>query len=82
MACGKNLKGKNIYENSHVYINNSFCPEFGLLNYLVRKGKVNGKIFRWKVRNGISYVQKDENDDFVEVSHKNDLVDLDLLDEE
>ena len=34
---GKRLKGKNIYgEDTKVFINDSFCPEFGFLNFLIR----------------------------------------------
>ena len=83
LYCGRNLKGKNIYGNdSKVYINTSFCKEFKFLNYLVRKAKNDDNIFRWKVRNGITYVQTEDGGDFHEISHKNDLIDLNLMESE
>ena len=79
---GKNLKDTKLYGDSNkVYINTSFCPEFKYLNFLIRKAKSRGDIFRWKERNGIHFVQVKENDDFEEVSHKNDLISLGLLEE-
>ena len=69
----KNLKGKSPYENS-IYINSSFCKEYGFLNYIVRKAKRDGRIFRYKVRKGITSIQMDETDEFHEITHKIDLV--------
>ena len=69
---GKNLKDKNIYGRSSVYINTSFCNEFKYLNFIIRKAKASGKLFRWKIKNGVNYVKDKEDDDFQEVSHKND----------
>ena len=78
---GKNLKGKSLYAASGgVFINISFCPEFGRLNYLVRKAKSNGTIFRWKVRNGTTSIQLKKDDVFEEISHINDLTRLNLHD--
>ena len=81
LVCGKNLKNCELYD-SGVYINTSFCPEFGHLNFLIRKSKSDGKLLRWKVRNGINFVQIGEEDDFVEISHINDLMELNLVDSE
>ena len=80
--CGKNLKNSNLYANAGVYVNTSFCPEFGHLNFLIRKSKSNGEIFRWKVRNGINFIQVEEGADFIEISHINDLADLNLVETE
>ena len=75
LYCRKNLKGKNLYgNNTKVYINNSFCDEFRYTNYLIRKAKSDVLIFRRKLRNGIKYFQKEDGDDFIEISHKNDLI--------
>ena len=82
LVCGKNLKNSNLYGNAGVYINTSFCPEFGHLNFLIRKAKADGALFRWKVRNGINFVQVEEEDEFVEISHINDLVELKLAEAE
>ena len=82
LFCGRNLKGKNVYNNSNVYINDSLCREFKYLNFVVRKSKNDNIIFRWKVRNGITFVQKKDGDEFEEISHKSDLIRLGLLESE
>ena len=82
LVCGRNLKGTDIYGASPVYINSSFCPEFKFLNFLIRKAKSRGDIFLWKVRNGVNLIQVNEGGKFVEVAHKNDLIELNLLESE
>lgn len=72
LYCGKNLKNNSPYSNS-VYINNSFCKEFGNLNYLVRMAKKANIINRWKVKHGVTFVRMEENGAFLEISHINDL---------
>ena len=77
---GKNLRDKKLYGvNSKIYINNSFCDEYRSLNYLIRKAKKDYAIFRWKIKNGINCVQLNDGDDFVEVTHKIDLVRLGIV---
>ena len=77
---GKNLKGKNVYgADSAVYINNSFCNEYRHINFLIRKAKKDGKIHHWKVRNGINMVKVAENEEYVEITHRLDLVQLDII---
>ena len=61
-----------------LYINNSFCPEIGYINYCIRKAKTADIIMRYKVRNGVYWVQKDEYSKLVEVAHVLDLEDLDI----
>ena len=81
LYCSKNLKGKKLYgEISQIYINHSLCKEYSYLNYCIRKAKKENKIHRYKVRHGVNYIQLEEGDDFVEISHKNDLIDLDIID--
>ena len=75
MYSGKNLKDKNIYgQNTNVYINNSFCKEFGFLNYLIRKAKKSKAIVGYKIKHGVTSVQTHLNGEFMEISHKNDLI--------
>ena len=78
---GRNLKGKDLYgNNSKVFINNSFCDEYRHINFLVRQAKKNNSIFRWKVKHGVNYIKVNENDDdFEEISHLNDLVNLKVI---
>ena len=78
LFCGKNLKGKKLYD-SNVYINNSFCDEFRHINYLVRTAKKNNQIFRWKIKNGVNFVMMEEGGNFEEISHQNDLVRLKII---
>ena len=75
MYCGKNLKGCDLYHNNgKIFLNDSFCDEFRYLNFVIRKAKRNNKIFRWKVRNGINFIQIKDGDDFTEITHKSDLI--------
>ena len=81
LYCSRNLKGKNIYgDNSQIYINHSLCKEYGYLNYCIRNAKRANKIHRYKVKHGVNFIQLEEGAEFVEISHKNDLVELDLID--
>ena len=71
----KNLKGKQLYEGSPVYINNNFCNQYAYINFLVRKAAKNKKVFRYKVKHGITMIKiKESDNDFREVTHKMDLV--------
>ena len=78
---GKNLKGKDLYgNNTKVFINNSFCDEYRHINYLIRKAKRDNTIFRWKVKNGVNFIKlNDTDEDFEEISHMNDLINLKII---
>ena len=77
LFCGKNLKGSKRYGNhSHIYINDSFCPEYKFLNFAIRKAYKSNHIVRYKVRNGVNYIQKDDASRFVEIGHVLDLENL------
>ena len=82
LVCGRNLEGTDICGTSPVYINTSFCPEFKFLNFLVRKANTRGELLRWKVRNGVNFIQVAEGGNLVEVAHKNDLIELNLFESE
>ena len=80
LHCGKNLKGNGLDGLSYeIYINNSFSDEFKYLNYLVCKCKTNRQIQAWKVKNGITFLKVAENDNLKEISHRNDLIRLELI---
>ena len=71
---GKNLKGSRKYgEGTKLYVNDSFTPEFSYFNYLARTAFKGKNIFKYKVRYGVTLVQKKEGDEFVEIGHANDL---------
>jgi hypothetical protein len=72
---GKNLKSCKKYgEGTRIYINENLCPEFNYLNYAVRLAKKNGDIYKYKVRNGISHIQLDEDIyEWCEIAHVQDL---------
>ena len=71
MTNRSNLKGINEY--SQVFLNQILCPEFQFLNYAVRKGKANGELFFYKMRNGITFIKQSENGPFHEITHVSDL---------
>ena len=75
---GKNLKGTKRYGGTPIYINNSFCPEFNFLNFVIRKASKEKLISRYKIRNGVTYVQKDQASDFVQIGHVMDLHNLEI----
>ena len=57
---GKNLHGNKRYgDDTKIYVNNSFCPEFKFLNYVIRKATREKLINRYKIRNGIMHIRKD-----------------------
>ena len=70
LRCGKNLKGKKLYGDQGIYINNSLCKEFGYFGFVIRKLKRKGLIEHYKIRNGVFSVKIDEH--FVEISHLSD----------
>ena len=77
---GKNLKAKEMYgTNSRVYINSSFFKEFIFLNFQIRNAKKQGRIFRWKLKHGVNFIQVQDGNDFTEISHKNDLIKLGII---
>ena len=74
-----NLKDKDIYgDNTRLFINQSLCPEFAFINFVARKAKKDQLINFYKMKNGVTLVQKNAYGSFVACSHINDLVDLGL----
>ena len=79
MRSGKNLKGTKLYgDNNKIFINNSFCKEFNKYGYLIRKLKADGDIAGYKVKQGISQIQLEKDDQFIEISHFSDFGKLSL----
>lgn len=62
--------------NTRLYINDSFCNEFRFLNYAIRLAKKSNNIFRYKVRNGVNFIQQTEDSSFIEIGHTNDLLNV------
>ena len=79
LVCGRNLKDKQIYDGSKVYLNTSFCPAYKHFNFVLRSAKKKGDITHWKVRNGVNMVQLEENGDYFDITHISDLVEHGLL---
>ena len=71
---GKNLKGTKLYGNKPIYINDSFSKPFQYIGFVIRKLKSRSLIQGYKVRNGVFLLKKEANDNFVEISHKNDFL--------
>ena len=46
------------------------------LNFIIRRAKRDGLIYRWKVKSGVTFVQVYEDDDYVEVNNVSDLTEL------
>ena len=77
LISGKNLKGSKKYgEDTQIYLNDSFIPEFSYFNYLIRMAFKDKTIHKFKVRNGVNLVQKYEGGEFVEIGHANDLINI------
>ena len=65
---GKNLKNSKRYGNgTSIFLNDSFIPEFGYFNYLIRRAYRDKKIFKYKVRNGVNSIQLEKDGDFIEI---------------
>ena len=75
---GKHLKGTKLYGNQPVYINDSFCEQFGYFGYLIRKLKKRSLIEGYKIKNGVFLIKKEVNGNFVQISHKSDFVKYNL----
>ena len=73
VVCGKNLKGTQRYGMSKVFINYSLCPEYKFLNYACRQAARSEQIHRYKVKNGVNYVQVEEDGDWMEIGHVLDM---------
>ena len=74
---GKNLKGSKRYgEDTKLYVNENLTPEFRFINYAVRKAIRENNIHKYKIRNGVTHVQKDPEGSFVEIGHILDLENL------
>ena len=73
---GSKLKDVNMYGNSKIYVNNSFCREFQFFNFLIRKASKAKIINRYKIKHGVMFVQQVIDGDFHKISHKNDLIKL------
>ena len=74
---GKKLKDSTRYgDNTAIYFNDSFIPDFGFLNFVIRSAHKNKTLYKYKVRNGVNFVQKSQDGVFVEIGHVNDLQNL------
>ena len=79
LVCGRNLRDSSRYvANTNFFINGSRCREFKFLNFAIRNALKSKEIFRYRVRNGITFVQMDDKSDFVEIGHVNDLQNINI----
>ena len=60
------------------FLNDSFIPEFGFLNFVIRRAEKDKRLFRCKVRNGVTFVQKKREAKFVEIGHADDLENIEI----
>ena len=61
-------------EYGSIYLNESLCPEFSFIQFVVRKAKKDGKIAKYSTRNGIISIQLVQNGPNIEISHESDLI--------
>ena len=74
---GRNLRGSKRYgDDTRLFVNENFIPEFRFTNYVVRKAFREKIIHKYKIRNGVTHVQKDPDGSFVEIGHVLDLENL------
>ena len=66
----KNLKGKKLYADQAIYVNQSLCKPFQYIGFVIRKLRRLNLIEGYKIRNGVFSIK--HNDEFVEISHKSD----------
>ena len=59
-------KLRELDDYSDIFINQSLCPEYSYLNFAVRKAKRNNEISYYKLKNGVSLIQKETDSPFVE----------------
>ena len=75
---GKNLKGTNLYGNTPIYINSSFCREYKKFGWIIRSLKKKKLIDGFKVRNGINQIKLLGSERFLDISHVSDFEKYDL----
>ena len=80
LVSGKNLKGNRKYGvGTKLYLNDSFIPEVSYFNYLIRMTIKDKTIPRYKVHNGVNLVQRYEGDEFLEIGHANDQINIGIV---
>ena len=75
---GKEIRSHDIYNNT--YVNNSFTKEFDYINYHIRQAFRKQRIFSYKIKHGVTFVQLEEDGELFEISHRNDLLNFDITD--
>ena len=73
---GRNFKVSKRYGENKIFVDNSFCVEFRFLNFVIREAAREKLLNRYKIRNGVTYVQMDTEGDFIEIAHVLDLENL------
>jgi len=61
-----------------LYFKQMLTPHYEHLSYAIREAKKRGRIFRYRIENGVNAVQLAEGDDFQEITHKSDLINMGL----
>ena len=70
---GKNLKGTTLFGDSPIYINNSFCKEFGRFGAIIRKLKRDKRIHAYRIKHGVYNIQLSEaNTALEQIAHISD----------
>jgi hypothetical protein len=75
------LRDLDLFGGARIFIKQSLCREFTTINYFLRKAKREGRIYRYRLWSGTNQVMINEEDDFVEITHRNDLIELGIVDQ-
>jgi len=77
---GSSLRDLDLYEGSRINIAPSLCREYNNIKSYLRKAKKEGRIHRYRVWSGTNQVMVNQDDDFVDITHRNDLIELGIVD--
>merc|ERR1712212_144792 len=75
------IRDLDLYGGARIFIKQSLCREFTTINYFLRIAKREGRIYRYRLWSGTNQVMINEEDDFVEITHRNDLIELGIVDQ-
>merc|ERR1712183_1249788 len=79
LSKGASLQDLDLYGGVRIYISQSLCREYVGIHYFLRMAKKEGRIHRYRVWNGTNQVQVKEEDDFIDITHRNDLTELGIV---
>merc|ERR1712168_363346 len=79
LSKGASLQDLDLYGGVRIYISQSLCREYLNIHHFLRMAKKEGRIHRHRKWVGTNQVQVKEDDDFVDITHRNDLKELGIV---